>query len=370
MRAAAQKAWKIPMKIQVFLMAVMMMCGTIYAQTLNPEKDVAFGQMAAGGGYETVMAVTNRGTSSYSGIMRLYAGTGNPWNPIVNGTPITGGSVDVILNPGETKVFKITLPGGTEAGFAVVRAANLDQTSFIEGNVTYFARSGGTATESVGVSPSGEFYRSTLALDDLSTLALALVNLNGAEANVTLTVFDQNNQQLGSKTLDPLATNNHRAEFLAGRFSGLSGTRGRLEIESNVPILGTAMTAVGNLYSSLPLLASPYSYNFTTSIESIPLGGQIGVWHEGPYVKGYLRVTSAADQPMNPPATFLFHGVYTDGILRAGGVGQLAMLGNVTLEVAAEFRSFSLAAASATGTLRIIANGNSTSSSVSLTKIR
>jgi hypothetical protein len=366
------------MKVQVFFIMAILMSGTMYAQTLNPQKDVAFGQMAAGGVYETVLVVTNRGTGGYSGVMELYKGTGNQWNPLVNGTAITNGTLAVTLAAGETKSYKLTLPGETESGFAVIRAADLDQTSFIEGNVTYFVRSGGTITESVGVSPSGEFYRATLPADDLSTLLLALVNLNNDSASVTLTIFPENSTTpLGSQTLT-LGKNNHSANFLAYSYGlfpnlSLSGVRGRVEIESDKQILGTAMTAINGLFSSLPLLASPYSYNFSTSISEIPLGGQIGVWHEGPYVKGYLCVTTAAGSAMDPPATFLFHGTYTaDKTLRAAGVGQLAKLGNIELGVSAEFKEFSLAAASANGSLKLtnMQNGQSETSQVSLTKIR
>jgi hypothetical protein len=138
------------MKTPVFLIAAILMYGTLYAQILYPEKDIAFGQMAAGGGYETALVLTNRGASSYSGIMHLYKETGTVWNPTINGTAITNGSISVTLASGETKSYKITLPGGTESGFAVIQADNLISNAFLSSR--YFGHSGaGTGKPELGV---------------------------------------------------------------------------------------------------------------------------------------------------------------------------------------------------------------------------
>ncbi len=368
--ACNNKRWTLIMKIRLLLILAFLTSGTANSQVLNPQKDLAFGQLAAGGGYETVLIVTNRGISSYSGIMKLYQNSGKPWNPLINGVTPSSGKLPVSLSSGETKSYKITLPGGVEAGFAIIVADTMDQKSFIEGNLTYYVHSAGTISESVGISPSSEFYRATLTSDDMSTLAMALVNLNATPAVITLKAYSEANTPLGSPvTLPDLGPNYHMAEYIWQRIAEIKGMRGRVEIQSNVPIMGIAITDINGLFSSLPLSAAPCSYDFSTTISGIPLNGELGMWIEGPYIKGYLRVTHANNAPLSPPGTFLFHGVYANGILRAGGVGQLAILGNVDLEVFAELKNFSLSTTAASGTIRVTANGQSETNAATFTKV-
>lgn len=358
------------MKIRFLLIFAFLVSGTAHSQILNPQKDLAFSQLAAGDGWETVLVVTNRGTSIYSGVMKLYRANGIAWNPRINGVAPSNGSLPVSLSAGETKSYKITLQGGVEAGFAVITANTMDQKSFIEGNLTYFVHASGTVIESVGMLPSTEFYRATLPSDDLATLALALVNLNATPAVITLKAYNETNVQLGGTvTLPELATNQHMAEYVWQRIAGLSGVRGRIEIQSNVPVMGAALTDINGLFSSLPLSAAPHSYEYSTTISGIPIGGQLGMWIEGAYIKGYLSVTMANNAPLNPPGNFLFHGVYLGGTLRASGVGQLAILGNVNLEVAAELLNFSLSTTNATGFIKVSANGISETNTASFTKV-
>src|SRR5438093_4574699 len=201
------------------IVLILIFCGTCHGQNFNPQKDLAFGQIAAGGGYESVLTVTNRGTGAYSGTLELYTGAGLSWNPTINGAPLISGRLDITLNPGETRTYRITLTGGTESAFGFIRSAGMEQTSLIEGNLTYFvssasakgpessknersfSESNSMAFEAVGVPPSTEFYKTTVPFEDFSTVALALGNVNlGPSANVKLTVFSDSNQQLGTQS--------------------------------------------------------------------------------------------------------------------------------------------------------------------------
>ncbi len=370
------------MKIRVLLISFILLCGTCFAQNLHPTKDLAFGQIAAGGGYESVLTVTNRGTSAYSGTLELHTGVGVPWNPTINGVQVTNGQQEISLNPGETKTYKITLSGNTESAFGLVRSADLLQSSFIEGNMTYFVSAedpaGGDPIpyEGVGVPPSGEFYKTTIPFEDVLTVALALANVNtGKAANVNLTVFSESNVQKGTKTIT-IGPNGHFVGFLWQQIDGLTGP-GRLEIESRLPIFGTALTFVpssaspaGSLFASLPLLASPYSYTFTVTLMGIPVEGEMGISAEGPFVRGYYALTKAII-PIDPPEIQSFSGELVNGDLQIAGYGTSALVGGgEPVGVLVLFENFDFSASSATG-LFIVGDpisGSSEQGPISMTK--
>ncbi len=326
------------MRSRLYLISFLFFCGTCFAQNFNPQKDLAFGQIAAGGGYESVLTVTNRGTAAYSGILELHTtDAGTPWNPTIDGVQVTGGQLDISLSPGETKTYRITLSGNTESAFGFVRSADLSQASYIEGNLTYYVSAEGSTGgdplpfEGVGVPASSEFFKTTVPFEDVLTVALALANVNTGSANVVLTVFSESNVQLGTKALE-IGPNGHFVSFLWQQIGGLTGP-GRLEIESDVPVIGTALTfvsssasPVGSLFSSLPLLPSAYSYTYVATVSGFPIEGEIGMWAEGSFIKGYFRLTRAII-PIDPPETALLHGQLQDGVLQLLGYGTSAILG-------------------------------------------
>jgi len=116
------------MRARAFVIIFVLICGTCFAQNFNPKKDLAFGQIAAGGGYESVITVTNRGTTAYSGILELYRkdeiGNGQPWwDVFINGMPILSGMEMIALNPGETKSFRITVNSETaQSAYGFIRS--------------------------------------------------------------------------------------------------------------------------------------------------------------------------------------------------------------------------------------------------------
>ena len=94
--------------------------------------------------------------------------------------------------------------------------------------------------------------------------ALALVNgdLSGERtANVELALFSGDGNPLGPKkpiTLGPLS---HTAKFLHEHFPGQTLDGGKVEIASDSPIFGTALTFSGGQFSSLPLEPAPVTYS-------------------------------------------------------------------------------------------------------------
>ena len=129
------------MKHTILLGILLVLPATAFAQNFFPAKDLAFAQIAAGGGYETVLNVTNRGTSAYNGSLTLIpTDTAKPFNLLVNGNQLTG-PLNLALAPDTTATLRITSgneSAGTVSGFATIRDADRDKTSLLEGNLTYY----------------------------------------------------------------------------------------------------------------------------------------------------------------------------------------------------------------------------------------
>lgn len=302
------RPWKI-------LMGLILLCGVSFGQNFSPQRDIVFGQVAAGGDYETVITLTNRGTQTYDGTMKFYQGEGKNWNPAVNGTPITDGKIPVSIVAGATVTYHVT-GSSLSAGFACIMASGQAQTNFVEGNLTYLIRSGATLMDSVGVSPSTEFYLSAIPFEDFSSIALALANGDNTNktARVTLTLYSETNANLGSKDLS-LGPSWHTPQFLSEFFKNVQLTKGRIEIVSDIPIFGTALTLLSGQFSSLPLLPSQRAYTFSANAPGGEnFAGDASIWAEGPFVKGYIRVTNYNGASMTA-APYLLYGRLVNGTL-------------------------------------------------------
>lgn len=266
---------------------------TALAQSLLPRKDLAFAQVAAGGGYETVLNLTNRGTAVYNGTLNLFRSDGALWNPLVNGNPLDRGNLGITLNPGDSVTFRIALPDasfGAQSGFAIILDADYRPASLLEGNLTYYVRSGdGRVIDSVGISPSSPVFQSVIPFDDFSSVALALVKLGPSQvpARVVLTLYDEANRQVGTQPLPPLSANNQIARFLSQIFPGVTLKTGRVEIQSDLPILGTALTSVNDQLSSLPFTGALKAYAYTANVAGHILTGDIYFSVDGAHVTGY-----------------------------------------------------------------------------------
>jgi len=290
-----------------------------FGQNLIQQKDVGFAQVAVGGGYETVITLTNRGTFAYSGNLTLRRGDdGQPWNPTVDGQPITNGQVSVDIEMGETVTLRLT-GDSVESGMAVLVSSDVVLDNFVEGNLTYFVRSGTKLTDSIGVSPSTEIFLASIPFETFSAVALALANADfrtsGAQtAAVTIKLFDDAGDQVESEslTLTPLA---HSAKFLSQIFDESVG-RGKIEISSDVPVIGTALTFISGQLSTLPMLPSPIAYTLLlTQSDQTEFTGELTLWAEGFFVKGYLSIYEKDGEPLENPILTFVHGQLIDGWL-------------------------------------------------------
>lgn len=328
---------------------IFLLNGALFGQTFLMHKDLAFAQVAAGGGYETVLNVTNRGSASYPGWLYFFQGNRVIWNPTVNGTPVTGGIMNITIPAGATQTYRVTSGTAIEAGFAFFYAASSANTNFIEGNLTYNVHAGSTVIESVGVLPSSEFYLAALPFDDFSKIALALANGDpSTSSNLTIKVLNETNALVGT-TGFLLGSASHTARFLTELFPSVHITRGRIEISADQPLLGTALTVNGGIISSLPLQGSPRSYRFDAISGTVTSRGDVSLWVDGYFVRGYLRVTEF-DGSTITPVTYFLVGRLINGVLRANWYGSGAPYYNEEVYCYAQFSPFSFETASAIGT--------------------
>ena len=89
-----------------------------------------------------------------------------------------------------------------------------------------------------------------------------------------------------------LVANGHRPQFLSEFFQTTSVVAGRVEIEADQPIFGTALTLTEGQISTLPLEAARVEYAFRTdAADGTVTLGKITLWAEGFFIKGFLDVT-------------------------------------------------------------------------------
>ena len=240
------------------------------------------------------------------------------WNPTINGTAVQDGEYGVEIQPKTTVTLRLT-GSQLEAGAAILLSEDLLLDNLIEANLTYLVREGGQVSDSVGISPSKEFYRASIPFEKFAETALALVNgdLSGEfTAKIDLTLFSVGGGQVGTHTitLDPRS---HRARFLNELFSGQTLEGGRVEIASDSPIFGTALTLSGGQYSSLPLEPAPVTYSVRlVSEESSVATGELALWADGFFVRGYLFMTTLDGEEFPEPEGHLVTGQLTGGQLR------------------------------------------------------
>jgi hypothetical protein len=289
--------------------------GQVSLDTIFPFKDVVFPQVAAGGAYQSWITVTNRGTEIWSGDMKFRSGAGVPWNPVVNGTPVTEGTLSISVNPGATMTYKVTLPGPTEAGYAVVTTHDANLTNSLEGHLTYYVSDGDLVTDSVGVPPARQFLASSLPFEDFNSICLAFANtdLKKRSAHLKLRVLSDTNAQIGQTNNITLVNGEHSARYLWQLFPDTTLGRGRLEIESDVPISGIALTqAPGNQLSSLPLESTTRTYSIELTGGTADEARHMTLWTESFFVKGYFEWREAGVSEWTRYAVF---GQIADGKL-------------------------------------------------------
>jgi hypothetical protein len=279
--------------------AILLFAGAAFSQinqgSILTYKDLIFPQVAAGGQYQTWITVTNRGTQPWDGTFNFYTGDKAIWNPYVNGVQLSGGSLAVVIQSKTTRTFKVTLPGNTEGGYLIARANDTSLDNFLDGNLTYYVSNGGSILDSVGIMPSKPILATVIPFEDFSSLCFAFVNADtqGRTATVTITLYSDTAVQVGDPAIITLDEGEYKAQYMWQAFPSAPNStwRGRIEVKSNAPVSGVALTqAAGGQLSSLPLDATTRTYSLVTSSTYITFA-RMTFWTEGLFVNGYMVIT-------------------------------------------------------------------------------
>jgi len=212
----------------------------------------------------------------------------------------------------------ITGSNAAVAGFGSitpVSPSDSDETSFVEGTLTYYFLSGESIVGSVGIQPSTQIYLTTIPFDTFANMALALANGNSAAVTVQLTLFSASDQIVSTQSLQ-LQPNGHIAEYLSQIFSNVQMSGERVDIECDSPIWGTAVTDVNGQFSSLPFLPAVKAYTFTGTLPGgDTITGTVGVRINGPASGMYPIAQTKNGQPVQSNGGY-YTGTYINGVLK------------------------------------------------------
>ena len=128
-----------------------------------------------------------------------------------------------------------------------------------------------------------ELYRSVVPFEDFQAVGLALANPKpGSRAMVRLRLLDEQ-----GRVERELTGRSHEASFLS-EISSTEVETGKVEIESDRAILGTAVTLVSGEISALTMLPSPVAYSVRFTYQGRTEEAEASLWTEGAFAKGYL----------------------------------------------------------------------------------
>ena len=259
---------RVPLHLSFLFFLLFLLLGSTISGVTLPKRNLTFSQVIASSSFTSSISVTNRGTGASNGTLYLVSGT-SLWSPIINGSRITNGELDFVIQPGETRTFNIT-DTALKVGFALFRINDISLDQLIEGNLTYFSMSGSTLLDAVGVPESKEFLVTTIPFDSFADVGISLAHTaifgGSGTASISATLFDENGTISGNCTFD-LQVGEHYSKYLfelpwdTAVPQGF-GPVGRVELLSNVAVAGISMlvtpgSAAGAQISTLPLGGTP-----------------------------------------------------------------------------------------------------------------
>ena len=215
--------------------------------------------IASGGGWETVINLVNPSTSSAQVHLRLFGDDGSPLT-----LPLTSkdGSIQVTAS-----ALDRTLPAQSElvlrsSGPVNIASQNGSVEFSSDGTVTGFIVFRWTVTGQEVLVPlqSANAQSYTLAFDNTNGLAtgLAISNSAAQNVNVTVTVLDQNGNQIASGVVQ-LAARGHSSFVLTDKFPDAANRYGTITLNS---LPGSQINATGiranssGAFTGIPMLAN------------------------------------------------------------------------------------------------------------------
>jgi|HubBroStandDraft_1064217.scaffolds.fasta_scaffold12509_2 hypothetical protein len=230
-------------------------------QPQPPSRTGVLSQIAAGGGWSTVITLVNTSSAAVPVIVELHADNGSALTLPVTTTQqgvsqtSTAASVNATLNPNSTLLVSM----GDQVTSTVVGWADVLSTGPI-GGYAIFRWTPQTGSPSEGTVPLQSQFPSTITLPYDNTagfvMGVALANLSTASAGVTATMWDENGNQLGMQTIE-IAGSGHTSFVMPTQFPQTAGKLGIVTFQSTgtggIAALGLRFSPFGT-FTSVPAI--------------------------------------------------------------------------------------------------------------------
>jgi uncharacterized protein (TIGR03118 family) len=216
----------------------------------------SFAQVAAGGGWKSIMTLINLSAGTVNAQVNFFADNGNPLTLPLKfpefGSTTSGASVNVTLTPNDSIVIESDGFAATGVGWADVQA-----TGALSGYLT-FALIGPGGSDSEGtVSLDTRLLPSLLLPYDNTSgfqTGVALANQSGTAQTITVTLIDQNGAQLTTSQIN-LPAFGHSAFFLSSQFAQSANRLGIIQFQSSGGLTGVGLrfSPTGS-FTSIPII--------------------------------------------------------------------------------------------------------------------
>lgn len=201
--------------------------------------------IAAGGGWTTVITLVNTSAATALVTVALHRDDGSALTVPVTATQqgvsqtTTTSSVSATINPNAT----LLMSTGDQGASTVVGWADVSSTGPL-GGYAIFRQTPQTGSPSEGTVPLQTQFPSTVTLPyDNSTgfvMGVALANLSASLASVTVTMWDDSGNQLGTQ-FTTIAGNGHTAFVLPNQFPLMAGKRGIVKFQAAGGLAGLGL---------------------------------------------------------------------------------------------------------------------------------
>ena len=235
---------------------------TLVLLVSSPAIAANYAQFAIGGGYESLIYVTNKTGFPWAGTVWIHRGMNQPWQTAwnVNGQRLTGfTSFNFNLNAHESAKFRITGDATTRAGYCEIEGNSSSYDSDVAVSYFYEYRVNGVLQDSIGDSESAWGDEFLVAVERSSLINTGFAwcpssRYSTSTFPMVLTLYDATGAVHRTRNY---TFSGHEAQFLHEIFPGLATDfRGHLLIECQgymyLAVLRMEYTPTGFQFTSTP----------------------------------------------------------------------------------------------------------------------
>ena len=230
----------------------------------QPTAEVYFPHLAIGGGYATLVSLTNTGSTSASGSLSMAGTAGNPLqvSSTQEHSSFAGTSLPINIAPGAASFFTLTAPDNLfKVGWGRLQMSG----GMITGVATFQYSPGGLLQTIAGVYASSPVTTATIPVDNDSVqerfAGYAVANPSAVDINLQLATFDVDGtpqSQVRPPLLNPLPANGQVARFLHQDLASALNFRGSMRItaDGGNPFVIVALMQAHGLFTAVPVITA------------------------------------------------------------------------------------------------------------------